>query len=133
MVEVALDGAAHGVLITPTSSRCVAAFAEVGEVEHQQDAHGVCVVEQQRVIDLDVDAQEIEPTPFGVGDVVAQAAGVSRRVHPLRIERLVERAAQVHRLVVQAQGGGCCVVVVVIAEHRCGADLAQAKVRLHLV
>ena len=57
--------------------------------------------EHERVIELDVDSQEIEAHFARLGDVLAQCRGSACRVNPLGMVGLVKRTAQINWLVVQ--------------------------------
>ena len=128
MVEVATDGGAHRFLVTPAAERGVAAFAEIREVAHEQHADGVGVVEDERVVDLDVDAQEVEAAGLRVGDVVLDHAHVARGVDAVGEVTLVKRAAQVDGAAVEHERGGG-----VGAVHGGGGDLPRAEVGAHEV
>ena len=51
---------AHHGLEPLMAERRVAVLAEVGEIAHQHHAQPVGPIVQQRVVDLDVDAEEVE-------------------------------------------------------------------------
>ncbi len=72
MVEVALDRAPHRGLETGATERGVSAFAEIREVAQKQDPERVGPVEQERIIHLDVNAEQVEAGALGVDDVVLE-------------------------------------------------------------
>ena len=74
-------------------SRRVAAFAEVRKIADQQNSESIGAVEQQRIVDLEVDTQEIETNAFRVGDVVAQRLCIAGGINAVRVVGLVKRAA----------------------------------------
>ena len=101
MVEVALDRGAHRLFKTPAAGRRVAAFAEVRKIAEQQNAERVGPIKQQRIVDFDVHAQEVEPDALRVCDVVFQQLHIARGVDAIRKVGLIQRAADVDRLAIQ--------------------------------
>src|SRR4051812_47033114 len=72
MIEVTLNGLAHHYFPTPPAERRVAALAEVRHVRHEQHAEFIRPIIKQRVVNLDVDAQEVESKLLRRLDVVLQ-------------------------------------------------------------
>ena len=126
MIEIARDRAAHRRFVTAPPRLGVAAFAEIREVAHQQHPERVGVIKQQRVVDLDVNAEQIETDALRVGDVVAQNLRIARGVNAVGIIRLVQRAADVDRLAVQTKRRGQIGVC-----DRLGRETAHAEIAVH--
>ena len=61
MIEIARDRSPHYVFVTPPALRRIAAFPEVREVREQKNTERIRVIKQERIIDLDMDSQKIEP------------------------------------------------------------------------
>jgi len=123
MVEVALDRPAHRLLETAPPFRRVAPFPEIGEVSQDKDANRVRVVKDERIVDLDVDAEQIEAGPFRKSDVVFNGLDISGGVDAVGIIRLVKRAADVDGFAVQRKRRGRSDVF-----GRLGLDAAHAEV-----
>src|ERR1700744_3428029 len=95
MIEIPLDRFAHHRFKTLTSQWSVATFAKVREIRHQEHAHFIGVIKQERVVNFDMDAEEVEPHFLRIGDVIFKRGHVARSIDTFRIIRLMERPAQV--------------------------------------
>jgi hypothetical protein len=133
VVEIPLHAEPHHVLEALAAERRVAAFAEIREILHEQDPEGIRIIKQDRVIQFDVDAQEVETRIAGECDVVAQRARVGRGVDAVRMIRLIERTAQVDRLVVQAKHRRHVLIGRIHGADFAHAEVARDRVELALV
>ena len=103
MIEVALNRSSHHRFVTTAADIGIAAFAEIRQVRHYKDAHGVGVIKNERVIHFDMDAQQIEPGALRAADVILNRFDVPRGIDPFRVIGLVKRAPQINRLAIKAE------------------------------
>src|SRR4051812_48511723 len=106
MIEVALEAFAHHRFESPAAQGCVSAFAKIGKVGHEEHAHFIRPIINERIVDLDVDAQEIESEPFGGQKIVLYDFHRPCRVDAIRIKRLMQCTTQVTRKIVDTNSGG---------------------------
>ena len=128
MIEIALDRFAHHRFVAFPTHGSVAPFTEIWEIAHKQDAHGVGVIEEERIFDFDVNAEKIETDLLGEGDISAEAIDIARRVDAFRIVGLMEDAAMVASNIVEAKCFGLIRIFGGSARH-----FAHAKIGLHVV
>ena len=126
MIEIARNRSPHRLLETTPAGLGVTALPEIGKVRQQENANRVRVMEHQRIVDFDVDAQEIEAGAFRESDIVLDGLNIPGGVNPVGMIGLVERAANVDGLAIQGQSRRRSDLF-----GQLGRDAAQAEVAVH--
>ena len=98
MIEVALESRRASFLHNAAALRGVAAFTEVGKIASQQNADSIRPVKYKRIVDLDVNAEEIEAAAFRIDDIVLDGLHIARGVNAIGKIGLIESAAKINRL-----------------------------------
>src|SRR3954470_6045117 len=101
VIEIPVNGGPHHGFESTSAQGGIAPLAEIREIGHDQHSKPVRPVEQKRVIDLDVNAEEVEPHLLREGDILLKSVYVTGRVDPFRVIGLMERPAQVTGSIIQ--------------------------------
>src|ERR1051325_10782661 len=103
MIEIAVNRFPHHSFKPAPRQGSVAPLAEIWKINHQQNAKRVRIIQEERVINFDVNPQEIEAGLFGESDIFANGFGAASRVDPIREIRLIKRTPKVKRFAIQPQ------------------------------
>src|SRR6266550_5872908 len=100
MIEITFDRSSHHGFISPPPNLSIAALAEIRKIGHEQNTYRVREIEHEWVIDLDVDAQQIESGPFRICNVILNRLDIPSCINPFRMMRLIKRATEIDRVAI---------------------------------